>query len=310
MREILAADVDREPDSALALLGDKRFHFSPSAASFLMYGVCGRSWIAFGPPVGPAAERYGLLADFCATARRAGRRPAVYHVGDSLLPELRRLGLAVHPVGESASVPLADFALTGPARGALRRNWRRLARRDDLSFAVLPGAGLLDELRPVSDAWLAGRPDMSFSLGGFVPGYLARLPIAVLRQRDRVVAFAALLPTPHRWGVDLLRYHPDAPPTAMDHLLVEVLHEARDRGLATVELGLAPLSGLTGVDPLCRLGRAVYAHGERWYRFRGLRRFKEKFAPRWSPRHLAAPRRWQLPLVLAQVGRLSSRPLR
>ncbi|MBQ0905154.1 phosphatidylglycerol lysyltransferase domain-containing protein [Micromonospora sp. U21] len=136
------------------------------------------------------------------------------------------------------------------------------------------------------------------------------MPIAVLRQRGRAVAFAALLPTPHRWGVDLLRYRPDAPPTVMDHLLVEVLHAARDRGMTSVELGLAPLSGLTGADPLCRLGRTVYAYGEHWYRFRELRRFKAKFAPVWSPRHLAAPRGWQLPLVLAQVGRLSSRPLR
>ncbi|RKN55880.1 DUF2156 domain-containing protein [Micromonospora costi] len=307
-REVLAADADREPDAALALLGDKRFHFSASGASFLMYGVCGRSWIAFGQPVGPAGERYDLLRDFCAAARGAGCRPAVYHVGATLLPALRGLGLAVHPMGRSATVPLAGFTLAGAARGALRRNWRRLARRDDLTFAVAPGSGLVEELRPVSEAWLAGRPDMGFSLGGFVPGHLARLPVAVVRQRDRVVAFAALLPTPYRWGVDLMRYRPDAPPTVMDHLLGEVLHAARDRGLRDVELGLAPLAGLTGACALCRLGRAVHAYGERWYGFRGLHRFKAKFDPVWSPRYVAAPRGWQLPLVLAQVGRLSTRP--
>ncbi|WP_348651039.1 GNAT family N-acetyltransferase [Micromonospora sp. WMMD812] len=308
MRAILAADAAREPNATLALLGDKRFHFSTSGTGFLMYGVSGRSWIAFGPPVGPPAERFALLRDFCAAARRAGRRPAVYHVGDSLLPDLRRLGLTAHAVGEAASLPLAGFSLAGPARGKLRRNWHRLARREDLTFRVAPGADLVGDLRPVSDAWLAGRPDMGFSLGGFVPGYLAELPVAVVRRGDRVVAFAALLATPDRWGVDLMRYRPDAPRSVMEHLLVEVVLAARDRGLRSVELGLAPLAGLTGTDPLCRLGRAVYAYGERWYGFRGLRQFKAKFDPVWSPRYLAAPRERDLPLVLAQVGRLSTRP--
>jgi len=46
VRSILAAAEAAEPGSSLALLGDKRFLFSESGHSFLMFGVRGRSWIA------------------------------------------------------------------------------------------------------------------------------------------------------------------------------------------------------------------------------------------------------------------------
>jgi lysylphosphatidylglycerol synthetase-like protein (DUF2156 family) len=61
---------DAEPGSNLALLGDKRFLFSASGESFLMFGVRGRSWIALGPPVGARRTHGAVLA-----VPRAGRRP-------------------------------------------------------------------------------------------------------------------------------------------------------------------------------------------------------------------------------------------
>jgi phosphatidylglycerol lysyltransferase len=52
VRAILAEADFAEPGSNLALRGDKRFLFSQSGESFLMFGVRGRSWIALGPPIG------------------------------------------------------------------------------------------------------------------------------------------------------------------------------------------------------------------------------------------------------------------
>ena len=52
VRAILAAADCAEPGSNLALLGDKRFLFSESGKTFLMFGVRGRSWVALGAPIG------------------------------------------------------------------------------------------------------------------------------------------------------------------------------------------------------------------------------------------------------------------
>ena len=67
----------------LALLGDKRFLFSDSGETFLMFGVRGRSWIAMGPPVGKRCERLDLLWRFRELADAHARQP-----GDDLISGL------------------------------------------------------------------------------------------------------------------------------------------------------------------------------------------------------------------------------
>jgi phosphatidylglycerol lysyltransferase len=53
-----------------------------------------------------------------------------------------------------------------------------------------------------------------------------------------------------------------------------------------------------------RLNALVYRHGEHFYNFQGLRQYKEKFDPEWSPRYLAAPGGIALPRVLTDVSSL------
>jgi phosphatidylglycerol lysyltransferase len=55
-----------------------------------------------------------------------------------------------------------------------------------------------------------------------------------------------------------------------------------------------------------RIGRLLFAHGEHFYNFRGLRAFKEKFDPQWEARYLAAPGGVTPLLVLGDVAALIS----
>ena len=61
---------------------------------------------------------------------------------------------------------------------------------------------------------------------------------------------------------------------------------------------------------LAALGARLYRHGEYFYNFQGLRQYKEKFAPEWRPRFLAAPGGLRLPVVLANIAALTSRGLK
>jgi phosphatidylglycerol lysyltransferase len=52
------------------------------------------------------------------------------------------------------------------------------------------------------------------------------------------------------------------------------------------------------------LAGLVFRHGERFYGFQGLRRYKAKFDPVWRPRYLAARGGIALPGVLFDVSTL------
>jgi phosphatidylglycerol lysyltransferase len=73
---------------------------------------------------------------------------------------------------------------------------------------------------------------------------------------------------------------------------------------------MAPFSGFQERElaPLWnRVGALVFRYGEHFYNFQGLRQYKEKFRPVWTPRYLAAPGGLALPRVLANIAALVSR---
>ncbi|HEX7760477.1 MAG TPA: GNAT family N-acetyltransferase [Caulobacteraceae bacterium] len=315
VRAILASADCAEPASNLALLGDKRFIFSESGHSFLMFGVRGRSWIALGSPVGRRDERLELLWRFRELADAHAARPGIYGVGPEDLPDLVELGFSIQKTGESAAVPLDSFSLEGRRRETLRRNWRKTGE-GGAAFEVVQ-AGLTPELMArlqcISDQWLGHHAggEKSFSMGGFTPAYVAEFPVAVVRSEGRIVAFATLWLAHKRasFSMDLMRYSDDAPKNVMDFLFVELLQWGREQGFEAFEFGMAPLAGLEDrplAPIMSRVGNLLFERGEEIYNFRGVRRYKDKYDPVWQPRYLAAPHKWAIPILLADVGLLSS----
>jgi len=95
----------------------------------------------------------------------------------------------------------------------------------------------------------------------------------------------------------------------MDFLFVELLAWGLAQGFEAFEFGMAPLAGLEDrplAPIMSRVGRLLFERGEEIYNFRGVRRYKDKYDPVWQPRYIAAPHKWSLPLLLADVGLLSS----
>jgi phosphatidylglycerol lysyltransferase len=314
-RAILGKAEAAEPQANLALLGDKRFFFSASGDSFLMFSVRGRSWIALGPPVGRRDERMELYWRFRELADAHAARPAFYALGPEDLPDVVELGFSIQKIGESATVALASFSITGRRREVLRRNWRK-AGEFGAEFAVLTPqevCAVMDELKAVSDAWLEHHSggDKSFSMGGFSPRYVAEFPAAVVRVDGRIVAFATIWATADRssFSMDLMRYADDAPKNVMDFLFVELLQWGRTEGYVAFAFGGAPLAGLEDrplAPILSRVGRLLFERGEELYNFQGVRRYKDKYDPVWQPRYIAAAHKWAIPGLLADIGLLSS----
>jgi phosphatidylglycerol lysyltransferase len=192
--------------------------------------------------------------------------------------------------------------------------------RDGCAIDIVPTARvaeIMPLLAEISDAWLGSKHtrEKGFSLGRFAPEYISRFPVALVRHRGSVVAFANLWPsTAHEeLSLDLMRYSPEAPPGVMDFLFVELMLWGRAEGYRYFNLGMAPMSGLEdrALSPLWnRIGAFLYRHGEDFYNFQGLRQYKEKFDPEWAPRYIALPGGLRLPVILANVAALIGGGLR
>lgn len=315
VRAILAKAEDAEPSSNLALLGDKRFLFSASGDSFLMFGIRGRSWISLGSPVGRRDERMELMWRFRELADAHAARPGFYGLDPEDLPDVVELGFSISKVGESAAVALDTFTIEGTKRGNLRRAWRQ-AGDAGATFEVIPPERvheILPELHAISDAWLVHHAggDKSFSMGGFYPRYVGEFPVGIVRFEGRIVAFATLWVTACRgsFSMDLMRYVEDGPRRIMDYLFVELIEWGRGQGYEAIDFGMAPLSGLDDrplAPMLSRVGNLLFERGEEIYNFQGVRAYKGKYDPVWRPRYIAAPNKWAIPLIMADMGLLTS----
>lgn len=291
-----AMAVSPRSDANLAFTGRKRFMVAELGDAFLMYGVQGRTWIVMGDPVGPRERWAGLVWATRRACDAARGRLCFFQSSEAMLALFVDLGLAAYKYGEEAHIPLAGFTLNGPKAKALRHG-RKRAIGAGLTFAVVPRADmppLLPTLREISDEWLVARGarEKSFSLGTFTEDYMRRFDCAVVRDDDRVIAFANIWTSGDgsELSVDLMRHRNAVPYGTMDFLFVELLERAQAEGFARFNLGMAPLSGING-DRLApnwaKLARTLFENGERFYSFAGLRAFKSKFDPVWTSRYVA-----------------------
>jgi phosphatidylglycerol lysyltransferase len=296
-----------------ALMGDKRLLFSDDSSAFLMYQVTGRSWVALGDPVGPSNGIDDLLWRFRELSDLHGGWSVFYQASGERLAQYVDLGLAAFKIGEEARVPLATFSLEGSERADLRQDHRRCTR-DGAMFEVVPAKdvpALLPQLKGVSDSWLGEKStaEKHFSVGSFEHEYLSQFDVALVRRAGEIVAFANLWETgtKRELSVDLMRFGPNSPRSAMDFLFVELMLWGRAQGYAYFNLGMAPLAGLEQ-HPLApvwhRVGNFVFRYGEHFYNFEGLRRYKAKFRPEWEPKYLVAPGGIALPRIMFDVSAL------
>jgi phosphatidylglycerol lysyltransferase len=300
----------------LALMGDKSLLFDAAHEAFVMYGIEGRSWVTMGDPVGSDDDvRRELVWAFLEQCEYAGGWPVFYQVSPADLDLYLEVGMNLLKIGEEARVRLDAFNLDGKSKKVLRNTVNKLTR-EGLRLEIVPAeavAPLLPRLKEISDAWLRDKNvrEKRFSLGAFDPHYLVRTPMALVWQNDRLVAFANLFlnDTREEASVDLMRFLPDGPTGIMDYLFVELMQWAQAEGYRWFNLGMAPLAGLQNrrQAPLWnRFGALVFGRGERFYNFRGLQRYKDKFDPEWEPRYMAVPGGIALPMILANVASLIS----
>jgi phosphatidylglycerol lysyltransferase len=300
----------RGTNPMLVACGDKSIFRCPGVDGFIAYRTAGRFLVAYSDPVCPAGAERDLLAAFLDRAAADDCDAILYQISAPFLPVAHDFGFSFFKLGEEAMVDLERFDL----KGNKAKSWRHAINAVEKGggrFALVPPGEidpLLPDLRQVSDEWLADKHvvEKRFSIGRFDPGYLVRFPCALVRDEGgRIVGFANVLEGPRgeELSVDLMRYSARREETSglhgvMDYLFLRLMIHGKEKGFKRFNLGMAPLASVGEVRwarPFERLAHLFFRHGETWYNYQGIRRYKEKFDPTWEPRYMAYPRPWDWP---------------
>ncbi|MGH8549317.1 MAG: bifunctional lysylphosphatidylglycerol flippase/synthetase MprF [Methylococcales bacterium] len=299
----------------LVLLGDKRILFNHSETAFIMYQIQSKSWVVIGDPVGPKEEHRDLIWSFRGMCDRYGAWPVFYMVDKSELPYFNELELSIEKMGDEAVLPLESFSLEGALRTELLDVHTRV-KKLGAHLEIVAGGDLdriMPELKAISDNWLKANKidEMGFSRGFFDKYYIRNFPCALIKINNRIIAFAIIWTTPNReeMGLDLMRYHEDAPKPVMDFLMIETMLWGKTMQVRWFNFGIAPLPGLKNhpLAPLWhRIGLLMYRPSGAIDTIDEIRREEEKYNPIWRPKYIIGPSGIRTPRIIRDISRLIS----
>ena len=309
-------------DAALAFLGDKYLYWYQEDGQdkvVFQFAIENNKCVVMSDPLAHLGYLEKGLSQFLAEAEDANISVIFYEVNQETTLLLHEYGYDFMKFGETAQVSLDEFTTEGKHGKKFRTVVNKLENKG-YHFQVLQppfDKKMLNTLKEISDSWLDGRQEKGFSLGYFDEKYIQLTPIALVSdEEDNIQAFVTFLASngPNEASIDLMRYDlKTAPNGIMDYLFVKLLLHFKEEGVTFFDLGMAPLSNV-GTEKHSflqeKVAYLIYAFTNRFYSFSGLRQYKQKFNPIWSPRYVAYPRDTWLILDMLAIYRVDNRKVK
>lgn len=277
---------------------DKLYFLNAPQDAALAYSAHKRAALVVGDPAGNPKAFDGLLEEFLVFCRTNDWLPAFVHTDPRFTELYKRHGFALQKIGEEAVVSIKDF-LAHEARNKYFRQIGNKFAKQGYSVEILQpphSPAHIARLKQISNDWLArpGRKERRFMMGYCTPKYLQQGPAAVLKDANgRIQGFINQIPSfdAKEANFDMLRQSDKAPGNSSDFMLLEFIKHLETQGFERINLGLCPLAGLDTSDEANSVTnnalRFLYANGDRFYSFNGLKRFKSKYNPEWHSRYIA-----------------------
>lgn len=274
--------------------GDKSYFFGQNLEGCIAYGYYDGIAVALADPICRPQNRPGLLAEFNQFCEQRGWDIAFLAVDEQSLSTYQSSGYETLKIGETAIVDLAHFCLHTATDKKFRNIGNRFTKQGPrVTHHTPPHApALIDSVRTVSSEWKQrGHTERQFAMGYMSDEYLQASDLyCVYDKAGALQAFVNLQPSfsSTRASFDMMRAADTAAPNTMDFLFMMLFRDLKNRGWSEVDMGLAPLSGLERSRRAPERGlNLFYRYTSKWFAFRGLRRFKDKFDPIWHPTYLA-----------------------
>jgi lysylphosphatidylglycerol synthetase-like protein (DUF2156 family) len=321
--------------SFFALAPQNLPYVSPQDKGLVHYQLNGKVATVLGDPVCPSEAFEGVTRSFLDLCHSNDWQVAFYQAQSEHLESYKKLGLHAFKIGEEAIVDLSSFTLNGSAMANVRCTCRR-AERENIRiewYEGVPPEEIHVALQAISDAWLTQktgkRPsELGFSMGRFseldesakradvvadqhqpnkdlhyarsqTPRFTTGVAFTQEGQACAFITFAPRYGSQATWGwaVDLIRRLPDAPPGAIELLLVKAIERFRMQNATTLSLGMVALSDINQeMSPIqSHLVCLADKHSHLLKSHRTLFHFKKKFCPRWESRYIVTDSALLLP---------------
>ncbi|AUJ33154.1 bifunctional lysylphosphatidylglycerol flippase/synthetase MprF [Liquorilactobacillus nagelii] len=303
--------------SHLVYLKDKCLFFYQDNGEdqlFLMYRHKANKLIIMGEPVGNRKYLNEAVSQLLQLADLENCQLVFYEVNSELTLLLHEFGFDFIKMGEEGLVDITNFTLSGKKQRAQRALMNKLVR-NGYNFEILEppfSTEQLNQLKGISDEWLAGQLEKGFSMGFFDRDYLQQAPIAIVRDGDNtIVAFANLMPVNENiLSVDLMRYGRKVADGVMDMIFIKLFEYGQAQGYHYFNLGMAPLANV-GYSKYSFLeekaAHLLYEYGSHFYGFQGLRSYKNKYVTDWRPKYTAYRRRSSILVTMLQLTSVVNR---
>ncbi len=316
VKEFLTKTTSGNSLTHLTYLGDKKVYWALNGEAMIPYTKFNDKIVVLSDPVVPRERLSDCIQEFQSYLDIYGYKASFLQVAEENLSIYHDNGYYFFKLGEEAVVNLETFNLVGSKMSSFRNILRRF-EKDGYSFEIINPPytkEFLEKLKNISDEWLGGRKEKSFSIGWFNEAYLKKAPIAILKYNntDEIIAFVSLMYCydGKSIAIDLMRFRKKVPNSTMEFLFLNIILYFQEKGYKRFNLGEAPLSsvGLTpGSHLLEKFARLIYNYGQVFYSFSGLRRFKQKFKPEWEAKYLAYSSFLSLPDILIDTSVMTSR---
>jgi len=277
---------------------DKDYYINKNHNAGLAYHPRNTSALVIGDPAGDENEFHGLLKEFDELCYVNDWNPVFVHVEEKYKQLYESFKLELQKLGEEAIINLNHFN-TSVKGNKYFRNIDKRFKNAGYTYEILkaPHTGqVLSKLRQISHDWLKGpgRSERGLVMGYFSFAYMQQCNIIVAKDnKGTIMGFLNQVPSydNQEANYDLLRHANGSLGNINDFLLMSFIAECTKQNYERLNLGLCPLSGINKhpneeQKALDRLLNFAYSNGDRLYSFSGLRRFKAKYEPEWSPRYI------------------------
>ncbi|MDP4278536.1 MAG: phosphatidylglycerol lysyltransferase domain-containing protein, partial [Bacteroidota bacterium] len=293
---------------------DKLFFFSDKYEGFISFKVYRYYAVALENPVCKDEDAArGLIYAFDSYCLENGLISVYYRIPKASLSMYTELGKRSVPIGDEAVVDLESFSLNSMTMKSTRKNLNQLKAKgfETKVYTAPVDDTILLKLEKVSENWLQvlHEKEMAFTESVFDKEILKnQIIITVEDESGRIYAFLNVIPSDvsNEAAYDMIRKVNDAPNGVMDLLLVRTMLFLKEQGYQTVNLGMAPLSGIKGSSFTERITHFAYEHVKSLSHFKGIRQYKEKFSSRWEQMYLVYSNNYYLPRIPKVLKHLSS----